>query len=1224
MSRRALILLALVLAASLPVAARAQTINIQPAGDLSSLVGMPFDVPIVTDWTGRPDKLGSFAVTLRWDPAILRYESGAPGSFGTIQVNNDSAAQGVLKIAGANPAGATGLITLGVGRFTPLSAVTTVMTLELGDIYSAAPDFASLAGTTLAQNGLFCPARGRWGDPDLDGAVGSRDALIALSEAVGLDVSAFPEHGLSDVDADAAVKARDALIILSNAVGIDVSQFRVLRIAVGSCGNEVTTTYAVTPSGEVLVANGGGAQQLHFELRATSGGAVRTLPDVFWRSSDPNVLAVMPDGRGIPVGPGSVVITGKSGQRDSALAVMTVVSRRTQHYVDALAVSAVNRFGTLNYPFASLVEASAIASEGDTIIVQPGRYAEPAVFGVGVVILGQSGGSGVILAGDADAYGAGIAFTGGSRAEVHNVSADRIGIAVAGIGVDTLVVDSLRYQEGAGFCGDYAVATTEIWRLEVRRSDLRGGGSATGCAGAIGASGATRTILVQDVIATDFGGGGVFASMVDSLVVRNSQINDNNGWGIDAGAFAFGGSVEVPVPTSTALVVDDTRLLRNSTGGMRGSDLRGGRLLHSTIESVETDGLYLQGTPDSTDRFRVLSDTVRGKENYWLTAYDVDSLFIDSTTVLDTQDGYTFGFRTAKLTNSLFDNVQSGTALYFDGGSLGGALVTNVTVRGVASCPRCATGLVFYQVPSSVDGLTAVNLSHAVEQYYAAGTVAHSTITDADAGVYGYDNSGAASRSIVLATTMSNVTTGIDNTQGSVVADSLDLTSGITGVRTSGSLFSPSGVDTVRNSTIRNFDTGVQISDSTAVIIGNTFINSTSYHLRTEGNGTAADSAIVLSNTFSCSPPNLSVIGYYGYGMSYRVTGNAFSGCGQGVNLSSTTFGSASVRNNVFMMPPNSTSPAVFIPSPIRAEVVGNDIQGGGYGGAVYIYGYNFQPSPYARVDSNTIHQVAQRGIQFEYTDTIFARGNVIDTVGSSAFSNGAAGILIVGATNGVARLADNKIRHVAGQGILVDQAGSALIVVDSNAVSAIDSAAVRITTGQVSMTGNNIRNNLRNGVEFSTSGGANDLHGNALQGNGLYAVANLIDANVNADGNWWGAPTGPNTPGADSTSGPVGDATPLASAPAVPSLTATLPMRTVALRPTIGTSPLSAARYVAPSVSKPGAATRVMPTSTTVHHPAPLPAPLAAVRARSEQARAGRDAAQARRLAAPRKEGPK
>src|SRR6185503_3047157 len=112
----------------------------------------------------------------------------------------------------------------------------------------------------------------------------------------------------------------------------------------------------------------------------------------------------------------------------------------------------------------------------------------------------------------------------------------RVAVGVGAVGVDTLVVDSLRYLEGAGYCGDYAVATGDIWRLEVRRSDLRGGGAQTGCSGAIGVNGSARYVLVEDVRASDFGGGGVYAQNADSLIVRRSQINDNYGYAIEASA----------------------------------------------------------------------------------------------------------------------------------------------------------------------------------------------------------------------------------------------------------------------------------------------------------------------------------------------------------------------------------------------------------------------------------------------------------------------------------------------------------------------------------------------------------------------------------------------------------------------------------------------------------------------------------------------------------------
>jgi hypothetical protein len=1176
MSRRALVLFALALTAAPGV--RAQTITVQTAGGLSSLVGMPFDVPIVADWNGRPDRLGSFALTLRWNPAVLRFESGTPGSFGSIQVNTDSTSQGVLKLAGANPAGANGIITLGIGRFTPLAASTTAMILVVDDIYSIAPDFTNLVAFTTMQGGLFCPARGRWGDPDGDGVAGSRDALIALSEAVGLDVSAFPQHDLADVDADAAVKARDALIILSGAVGLDVSAYRLLRIAVGSCGSDVTTAYTVTPTAQTLVARG--ETQVHFELRATSGGAVRTLPDVFWRSSDPTVIAVLPDGRGIPVGVGSAVITGKSGRVDSATAVMTVVARRSRHVVDALAISSTNRLGTLAYPYASLPEASNAVSEGDTIIVRPGRYDEGATFGVGVVVLGQSvGPANVILAGTDNLYGAALSFSGGARAEVHNVNAERVGVAIAGIGVDTLVVDSLRYLEGAGYCGDYAIATTEIWRLEVRRSDLRGGGVSAGCAAAIGVNGAARMVLVEDVKASDFGNGGISALLVDSAIVRRTQLTDNAGYSLDVGASRFGGSVEVPLPTSTVLVLENSRVLAHAVGGaVNGDNIRGGHMSGTLIDIVENDALYLSGTSDSSDRFDVIGDTIQGRENYWFTSDGIDTVRVDGSVIRETQDGFFGGYRSVQVTNTLFDNVVSGEAMYFQGDYVTPviAMVDNVTIRGEPGCFRCNNGLVFYGAPAQVSRLTASNLYNAVELDYTGGSVTHSNISNAYAGIYVYDNTFVGNRVVVRGDTISNVQIGVQSFYSGLTADSLDMTGGVTAVQTSGSLYAESGADTVRNSTIRNFDTGIDMQDSAMVAIGNTVIGTYSYPLHLTGNNNPLDSAIALNNTLSCVPGSGGTA-FYSYGASYRANGNAVSGCSAGFYLTSSSGGTAEVRGNSFVMPADAGSPAITVPAPLQSQIVGNDIRGGGNGGGIWVYGYSYFPVTYARVDSNTIHGVQQRGIWFEYVDSAFARGNLIDSVATTpSYSSGAMGIGVFGGNNGAARLVNNRVRHVQGHGIFIDYIGAAVVALDSNAVSTSDTSAVRVATGFISMTGNNIRNNPVYGLWVLTPGVTQEVHGNAFQGNGLYAAINQDSSTVvNADGNWWGAAGGPGTAGADSVLG-LTDNAPLATSPAgLPALSAPAPLRTIALAP------------IAPTTARPSTATRAAPRAATPSAPA-------------------------------------
>lgn len=1127
------LVLALVVLAALPARARAQAIPVRPAGDLSSLVGMPFDVPIVADWTGRPDKLGSFAVTLRWDAAVLRFDLGVPGSFGTLNVNSDSVAFGVLKLAGANPAGATGIVTLGVGRFTPLTASTTPVTLELGDIFSAAPDFADLTGSADVQSGLFCPARGHWGDPDQDRSAGSRDALIALSEAVGLDVSAFPEHGLADVDADGSVKARDALIILSYAVGFDVTGNRVLRVAVGSCGSEATTTYAVTPTGQTIVARG--ETDLHFELRATAAGGVRTLPDVFWRSSDPAVLAILPDGRGVPVGPGSAVVTGKSGQLDSATATVTVVSRRPQHVVDAAAVSAVNRLGTPAYPYASLVEASRVVSEGDTVVVRPGRYGDAAAFGVGVVVLGQSGGQGVVLAGNDESFGAALLFTGGLRAEVHNVSAERVAVGVGAVGVDTLVVDSLRYIEGAGYCGDYAVATGEIWRLEVRRSDLRGGGAQTGCSGAIGVNGAARYVLVEDVRASDFGGGGIFAVNADSLIVRRSQISDNSGYAVEASANRFGGGgTEVPAPTSLALVVEDSKLLRNVFGGGISADqVRDGRVARTLIDMVEGDGIYISGTPDTTDRFSIVADTVRGRANYWASVYDIDTLLVDAVTVHQTQAGYFAGYKSLRVARATFDLIQ-GTPLYFDGYYESFATVDSVTITGDPACHRCEDGIAFYAAPGTVSHFTGANLANAIRFDYGTGSVDHSTISDAGTGIYGYDNTGAASRLSVRAVTMTDVQSGVAGWYNAVVADSLDLTSGVTGVGAYTSPFFPSGRDSVTRSTIRDFDTAMELNDSNTVAIGNTIERPFSYGVRVAGFDTPADSSIIANNTITCAGGGAAVgTAVYGYGATFAVSGNTIGGCSQGIYLSATTSSTAVLRGNAISMPPQASNPAITVPAPLRAEIVGNTVLGGGYLGGIHVYGFNFFPVPFARVDSNIVRGTAQRAIFFEYTDSLQAWGNVIDTVLiAPGYSSGAMGIVVYGTTNGAALIGRNRIRHVQGHGIWLDVIGAAVINVDSNAVSTSDSSAVRIATGILSMSGNNITNNARYGLWNLAFGPTQEVHGNAFTGNGVYAVKAEDGTIVNVNSNWWGDPAGPNNPGADSVFGSVVDSTPLAAPP--------------------------------------------------------------------------------------------
>ena len=80
-----------------------------------------------------------------------------------------------------------------------------------------------------------CAASGLWGDVDADGLINSRDALIALTHAVGLPTGAF-EVWRGDADGDGVVSSRDALGMLSASIGMEPDYgFRTGKAMVGRC-----------------------------------------------------------------------------------------------------------------------------------------------------------------------------------------------------------------------------------------------------------------------------------------------------------------------------------------------------------------------------------------------------------------------------------------------------------------------------------------------------------------------------------------------------------------------------------------------------------------------------------------------------------------------------------------------------------------------------------------------------------------------------------------------------------------------------------------------------------------------------------------------------------------------------------------------------------------------------------------------------------------------------
>ncbi|MGD0484614.1 MAG: dockerin type I domain-containing protein, partial [Gemmatimonadales bacterium] len=548
--KRLLVLLALLGALAAPGRLAAQQIHVGLGGQLSSVVNVPIVIPIVADLTGRSEKLGSYSLRLQWDTLVLRITGGADGTFGSPTVNQDSLAFGILRMAGVNPAGASGLITLVNIQLLPLVKATTTLKFTLTGLY-AAGTFADLLPSAVWADGIYCPARGLWGDIDGDGNANSRDALIALSNAVGLDVSAF-DIGLGDVNGDGQTNATDALIILSNAVGVDVSRFRVLRIAGGCGSSNAAIALSITPTAADTLIKG---QSVQFEAWAADSatGALQSVANPTWKSSAPMVLVIGPDGKASARDTGTAVVTALRGTRDSAQTTVHIIARRTSHWVDAAAVNAKNRLGTTNLPFGSIEEGQQFAQDGDTLRIRLGRYeiangtlnlSRP------IVLIGDTAadGSRPVLAPDSSSNGYdqdAIDIGGAGRFEVQNLAFSGVYYGVYVYGADCVLLRGVRmqtYREGV-----YLDSPAHCLRIErsvilgpelpyegappVHSPVARSAGSAayySNSGPGVDVEAPLDTLTIEDTEIGGFDYGVMLWTQPDSTTIRRSHLHDFN------------------------------------------------------------------------------------------------------------------------------------------------------------------------------------------------------------------------------------------------------------------------------------------------------------------------------------------------------------------------------------------------------------------------------------------------------------------------------------------------------------------------------------------------------------------------------------------------------------------------------------------------------------------------------------------------------------------------
>lgn len=119
-------------------------------------------------------------------------------------------------------------------------------------VFSGIGDYGPYAMTTIGQ---MCHATEIYGDVDGTATVTSRDALIALSAAVGLPTAGF-NVALGDVDGDGLTNSRDALMILHRSISLAYPYTTILdRTGAGvpdACPG-------LTPPGETVVLRIAGA-----------------------------------------------------------------------------------------------------------------------------------------------------------------------------------------------------------------------------------------------------------------------------------------------------------------------------------------------------------------------------------------------------------------------------------------------------------------------------------------------------------------------------------------------------------------------------------------------------------------------------------------------------------------------------------------------------------------------------------------------------------------------------------------------------------------------------------------------------------------------------------------------------------------------------------------------------------------------------------------------------
>jgi hypothetical protein len=164
--------------------------------------------------------LSAYSLTLNFDPVELEDPTATAVQFSGFPDPTVTNRPGSMDMV-ANGLTTSCLAYIGRVGFTlqPAALRGSTVQIQINSLVDRFGNPATLPAVITPVTLRICHATKIWGDLDGSLAVNTRDALIALTSAVGLPVTGF-DTSVGDVDRDDGVTSRDALMILSHSLGI--------------------------------------------------------------------------------------------------------------------------------------------------------------------------------------------------------------------------------------------------------------------------------------------------------------------------------------------------------------------------------------------------------------------------------------------------------------------------------------------------------------------------------------------------------------------------------------------------------------------------------------------------------------------------------------------------------------------------------------------------------------------------------------------------------------------------------------------------------------------------------------------------------------------------------------------------------------------------------------------------------------------------------------------